>query len=146
MDLDHLLEWMLFRWRVFVVTRALNVTRTINDGEPPATLWMGRSVQVRFHVELQGLSSIGGLPFVQFHDFLPAGLETSDNANIVQTCLRKEVTHKYEMTPKAAGRFKMPGICARISDLHGLFFAQRFLSLSKGRMAKKRHEKGRVNN
>ncbi len=122
-----LLEWMLFRWRVFVVTRALRVSRTINDGEPPTTLWMGRPVQIRFQVELQGLSGTGGLPFVQFHDFLPAGLETSDHANFVQACLRRDLVHDYQMTPKAAGRFTMPGICARISDLHGLFFAQRFL-------------------
>lgn len=122
-----LLEWMVFRWRVFVVSRAMKVTRTINGGEPASMLWMGRPLQVRFHIKLEGISGTGGLPFVQFHDFLPAGLETVDHANFVQACLRSELTHEYEMTPMAAGRFKMPGICARISDLHGLFFAQRFL-------------------
>ncbi len=124
------LEWMLFRWRTFNVVRSMHVTRTVNGGEPPTTLWMSRPVQVQLQVILEGVFSVGGIPFVQLHDFLPAGLATENDAHVLQTSLRRELVHDYEFIPRAAGRFQLPGVCLRMSDLHGLFYAQRFVRVS----------------
>ena len=122
-----MVEWIVFRWRVEVVCQSIEATRTINGAETSSTLWMNRPAKVELNIKSR---AAGGLPFVQFHDFLSAGLEAPDNTNAVQCNLRGEVTHSYSLIPKAAGRYVMPGICARVSDLHGLFYSQRFLPCS----------------
>ncbi|MFK7819863.1 MAG: DUF58 domain-containing protein [Planctomycetaceae bacterium] len=120
-------EWLVFRWRVEVVCRSLEASRTINGQDSSSTLWMNRPAEIELTINSR---VFGSLPFVQFHDFLSAGLETEDEAHVLQCSLQNEVTHRYSLIPKAAGRYIMPGVCTRISDLHGLFYAQRFLPCS----------------
>lgn len=119
-----LFEWLLFRWRISVVCRGISVSRTINGARAPGTLWMNRPVEVEVTVQSK---VTGGIPFVRLHDFLCAGLESAAEEHILQACLRGGVKYKYSLIPKAAGRFVLPGLCIRISDLHGVFYTQRFL-------------------
>jgi uncharacterized protein (DUF58 family) len=119
-----LFEWLVFRCRVAIVCRSLEVQRTFNGGDVPRTLWMNRPVEIELTVSTR---VPGGIPFVRLHDFLSVGLETEDDQHIVQACLRGELKHVYQLVPRAAGRFVLPGVCARVSDLQGMFFTQRFL-------------------
>lgn len=118
-----IVEWLLFRFRVGVVSRSIEVTRTLNDGGRVETLWMNRPVAVRLSLKV---SVPGGIPLVRVQDYLPAGLESEETGHIFQVSLRESAVHEYTLVPKAAGRYELPGVTMRISDLHGLFFTQQF--------------------
>lgn len=119
-----LFEWILFRWRVEFVCRGLEVTRRFDGRRRVPTLWMGRPVTVQIKVKP---TTPGGIPFLRVHDFLSVGLEAKDDGHIIQTNLRGPLKYEYQLIPTAAGRFNLPGVCARMCDLHGMFYAQRFL-------------------
>ncbi len=119
-----LVEWLLFRFRVGVVCRSIEVTRKLNNGERAETLWMNRPVDVELSLRTQ---VPGGIPFLRVQDFLPDGLESEDDQHVFHVSLRDKATHRYTLIPKAAGRYELPGLTIRVADLHGLFYTQRFL-------------------
>ncbi len=117
-------EWNLFRWRLCVVARGIRVSRLVNKNVRPPTLWMGRPAVVKIRLSMPGF---GSLPFVRLHDLLPAGLEADREEAVRSVWVSPSgVEFSYRVTPVAAGHFVLPGVCARISDLQGLFYAQRF--------------------
>ena len=121
------LEWTLFRWRVEVQFRSIKCQRVVNGSrDRQGTLWTGRPISVLVRLRSTALTRI---PFLRLEDYAPENLEAIDGDNVVDATLsgKEIIEFAYTARARGAGTVVLPGICARIYDLHGLFFAQRFL-------------------
>ena len=121
------IEWTLFRWRVEIQFRSVECRRFVNGSQAAhGTLWTNRPVRITVRVFSGKLIRI---PFLRLEDFAPENLEANDQRNMVDATLngRGVVEFAYTGRARGAGTLVLPGVCARIFDLHGLFHAQRFL-------------------
>jgi uncharacterized protein (DUF58 family) len=121
------IEWTLFRWRVEIQFRSVECRRLVNGSKNPnATLWANRPIRITVRVFSKKLIRI---PFLRLEDFAPENLEAIDKENKIDVTLngRQVVQFSYNGRARGAGTIVMPGVCARIFDLHGLFTTQRFL-------------------
>lgn len=126
-------EWLLFRWRVELQLRRLRCVRTVNGStNASATLWTSRRVNVSVEIVPDGSVR---LPFLRLRDWRPENIsvdpQTDGNAlpNEIDTSMSGEVSIRFEYTcrPRGAGTVQFRGISVVVFDLHGLFFARRFL-------------------
>jgi uncharacterized protein (DUF58 family) len=121
------IEWTLFRWRIEVQFRSVECQRFVNDSKSShGTLWTGRPINVLVRVRSTALTRI---PFLRLEDFVPENLEAVDKENVIDATLsgKEIIEFSYTAKTRGAGTVVLPGVCARIFDLNGLFFAQRFL-------------------
>ena len=127
------LEWVLFRIRVDWSVSRLTCTRRVNGSDSPeGTLWSGRTNEI-----VTAIHSRSAMPFssIRFEDYLSDNLHCTEGAGPngvpeVDATLRSYGSMEIVWTAKAraAGRVRLPGVCVRICDLQGLFFAQRFVA------------------
>ena len=130
-------EWLLFRWRVEFQLRHLKCVRTVNGSTSESgTLWTGRRVNVS--VEIIPDRSVR-IPFLRLRDWQPENLtidsgadgEGLQNEMDVSFSGFTSVNLEYTCRPKGAGNVQFRGVTAVIFDLHGLFFAKRFLPVQQ---------------
>ena len=120
-------EWILFRVRVEVQFRHLSCQRTVNGSDAKTgTLWSGRHVEISIRISTDRRVRI---PVVRFEDVLPENLACDDFGNSVEADVTRDhpLQFSYVARTRAAGHVILAGVSARICDLHGLFFARRFL-------------------
>lgn len=121
-------EWILFRIRLDLQFRHLSCERTVNrSNAATGTLWAGRPVPVSVRISA---SKRVRIPFVRFEDALPENLAAADDRHVIETSVSSDepILFSYKVHARGAGQVVFPGVCARICDLHGLFFARRFLT------------------
>lgn len=126
-------EWLLFRWRVEVQLRRLRCVRTVNDStRESGTLWTSRRVRVSVEIIPDGPVR---LPFLRFRDWRPENIsidpesDANPQPNEIDTSMSGNASVRFDYTcrPSGAGTVEFRGISVVIFDLHGLFFARRFL-------------------
>lgn len=120
-------EWVVYRVRLELQFRHLFCERTVNGSDAKTgTLWARRHVDVTVRIATDKRVRV---PVVRFEDVLPENLACEDGANSIEADVSRD--HALEFTyvarPQGAGQVILPGVSARICDLHGLFFARRFL-------------------
>lgn len=121
-------EWILFRIRLDFQFRHLYCKRTVNGStDATGTMWAGRHVDVSVVIASRKRMRI---PFMLFEDVLPENIECEDGDNLIEGTVSRDqpLRFTYVARTRAAGQIVLAGVSARISDLHGLFFASRFLS------------------
>lgn len=126
-------EWMLFRWRVELQLRHLRCIRTVNGSvSQSGTLWTGRRVTVSVEIVPERPVRI---PFVRFRDWMPENMLVESAADGISTDHETDasmtgagpVRFEYSCRPRGAGSVQFRGVGVVLFDLHGLFFARRFI-------------------
>ena len=123
------IEWLLFRWRFELQSRHLYCEREVNrSSSATGTLWTHRAAKIR--VQVKSDASIR-IPFIRFEDDLPENMKCVQGENSIDTIFhgRGPVTFEFSVRALGIGRVEMHGVIAYIADMHGLFFAQRFLPM-----------------
>ncbi len=121
------IEWFLFRVRLEIQFRHLACERTVNESAAATgTLWAGRPVSVSVRIVARKAVRI---PLVRFEDALPENIEATGDDHVLEANVSGNVPIRfaYKAQARAAGQVILPGVSARICDLHGMFFARRFL-------------------
>ncbi|HEV3260483.1 MAG TPA: DUF58 domain-containing protein [Gemmataceae bacterium] len=128
LGLWFLWQWLSFAVRARLVSRRLWVERQLHDDHGPvATLWAGRTFQVRVALRLSGGLS---LPYVAVTDRVPfeteldAGEPRTEGAVAADQALELE----YRLRCPAAGRVRFEGVGIQLADAQGLFYHATFVS------------------
>lgn len=135
------LEWVLFRYRVGAVLGQLQAHRQLQGPQGPTRmLWESRSAEVQVLLQLDRTdegSLLAGLfallPPILAHvqDLLPTVVEQTDGESGTHVCIGQQrvVTLRYRIRAQMPGRVRFFGLRIVMQDLHGFFFAERFVGV-----------------
>lgn len=124
------LEWLAFRFRVDVLLRQARTQRELRSHEGPLrVLWETRSVDVLTRVQLPQTWS--WIPCVRatVHDLLPTSVDLQSGDAEQSFWLGEDCDTQlaYRVCPHSPGTVRFMGLRLILRDLHGFFYAERFL-------------------
>ncbi len=122
-------HWVVFRYRVDLALRRAATDRRLSDRAGlVSVLWENRVVHIDTRIDVpSGL----GLTTAEIVDRIPQGAEITEGTNVASVVMgrRCQVAISYSLRPKCIGVLRFEGVHLTLTDLQGLFTAQRFLPI-----------------
>lgn len=125
-------EWLCFRYRVDLFFPAVRAERTIRDSRGPSkVLWVGRSVDIHLKIIVPRRYLVPPV-YTDLRDLIPPARPYVDGTPGGRFLLgdQETVSFDYRLKPIALGSLRFSGLRLVLTDLHGFFLAERFISVT----------------